>query len=306
MSDLIVSLSAMGALCLAALVGGASLQTRARRGIVNLSLVAVCALMAVYFGWIWDRPIVSRLFPFSSAIILGNWLPVIGSFLAGICLRTTRVHVVRRRALSAATSMLCGYSLLFPLLGSRPLCMPTEPLGALEYQTTDQTCSAACAASLLRMHGIDATERELAELCLTRKGTHWLGVYRGLKLKTAGTEWTVVAEEIPSEYLRRGPMPLGVLSLTFGIGALERSAESGFGTDVGHSVVSLGQSFGESLVVFDPAPDYGIETWNEEMRRDIKGGILLRLVSKRGTPSPQADIEAYRRPYWLNTPIAQR
>ena len=31
----------------------------------------------------------------------------------------------------------------------------------------------------------------MAELCLTRRGTSWMGLYRGLKLKTEGTPWKV-------------------------------------------------------------------------------------------------------------------
>ncbi|TXT34003.1 MAG: hypothetical protein FD138_1754 [Planctomycetota bacterium] len=31
----------------------------------------------------------------------------------------------------------------------------------------------------------------MAELCLTRRGTNWMGLYRGLKKKTAGTDWDV-------------------------------------------------------------------------------------------------------------------
>src|SRR5260221_7046371 len=37
--------------------------------------------------------------------------------------------------------------------------------------------------------GISATEQEMADLCITRRGTYWQGLYRGLKLKTAGTLW---------------------------------------------------------------------------------------------------------------------
>ena len=38
-----------------------------------------------------------------------------------------------------------------------------------------------------------STEQEMAELCLTRHGTSWQGLYRGLKLKTAGTGWDVAS-----------------------------------------------------------------------------------------------------------------
>ncbi len=306
MLDLQLSLAGMIILCLIAATGGAELQKKAAKGIVIASLAGVCGLMVVYLIWIWDRPLLSRILPFSGAIILGNWLPVIGSFFVGICIRTKRIAMARRMILAAMMAGLCGYSLARPLLGDAPHCLPLMHGQVLDFQTTDSTCSVACAAGLLRIHGISATEGELAELCLTRRGTHWLGVYRGLKLKTAGTEWDVVAEEIPAAELVRGRSPLGVLSLTFGPESAARAAESGFGTHMGHSVVSLGHCERPGLTVFDPSPDYGIESWDSAVLQDIEACILLRLVSRRGSPSPQFDLVAYRQPYWKNPRFAQR
>src|SRR5439155_26252660 len=52
-------------------------------------------------------------------------------------------------------------------------------------QTSHATSSPAAAATLLRSHGIDTTEEEMARLCLTNPdGTSLLGLYRGLRLKT--------------------------------------------------------------------------------------------------------------------------
>ena len=306
MLDLQLSLAGMIILCVIAATGGAELQKKAAKWIVVTSLAGVCGLMTVYLIWIWDRPLLSRILPFSGTIILGNWLPVSGSFFAGICLRTKRIAMARRMLLTTMMAGLCGYSLARPLLGDAPRCLPLMHGRLLDFQTTDNTCSVACAAGLLRIHGIPATEGELAELCLTRRGTHWLGVYRGLKLKTAGTEWDVVVEEIPAEELVRGLPPLGVLSLTFGPESAARAAESGFGTQMGHSVVSLGQCERAGLTVFDPSPEYGIESWDSFVLQDIEACILLRLVSRKGSPSPQFDVVAYREPYWKTPRFAQR
>jgi hypothetical protein len=173
MLDLQLSLAAMIGLCVLSALAGARLQERAARRTVCTLLAAVCGLMAVYLIWIWDRPLLSRVLPFSGVIILGNWLPVIGSFFAGICAQTKKIVWMRRMALGATMAVLCGYSLVRPLLGDAPSCVPLNEGQLLDFQTTDNTCSAACAAGLLRIHGIPATERELAELCLTRRGTHW-------------------------------------------------------------------------------------------------------------------------------------
>jgi len=56
-------------------------------------------------------------------------------------------------------------------------------------QTTDYTCGAAAAATLLHRYGIESDEREMAEHCWTNSltGTDELCVARGLRRKLAGT-----------------------------------------------------------------------------------------------------------------------
>ena len=201
MVDLYLSLGVMLTLCGLAAFAGAALQKRAGRATVVSAEVFVCLATAAYLNLLWDRPSLSRLLPFSSTIILGNWLPIVGSFFLGVCLKTERITFLRRILLAICMVAISGYSLAKPMLGKPPVCVPVMYDRTLDFQTTDQTCSAACAASLLRLHGVSANEKELARLCLTRHGTHWLGVYRGLKLKTAGTKWDVVVEEVSTQDL---------------------------------------------------------------------------------------------------------
>ena len=56
-------------------------------------------------------------------------------------------------------------------------------------QTTEYSCSAAAAVTLLARHGIRTTEARMAGLCLTRAGlgTPSLGLYRGLALAMASS-----------------------------------------------------------------------------------------------------------------------
>ena len=307
MLDLLLSLSGMTVLCLVAGVAGARLQERAGRTLVVFALTVVTVGMAAYMVWLWDRPLLARLLPFSNVIILGNWLPIVGAFFVGVCLKTEAIAWMRRAVLGITLSSLCGYSLISPLLGNAPEFGSTSFTGnMLEFQTTRQTCSAACAAGLLRLHGIEATEEELSTLCLTRKGTHWLGVFRGLKIKTAGTEWDVVVEEVSPKLLTKGAGSLGVLSLTFSEQSAEHILESGFATAIGHTVVCLGTTRWETLEVFDPSPDYGFESWNDRILADVETGILLRLVSRNGTPSPLLGVDTSRPSTWNERRVASR
>lgn len=307
MLDLKLSLAGMMVLCVLSAFAGSVLQKQARQRTVVLAQILVTAAMAGYMGWLWDRPLLIQLLPYSCAIILGNWLPVLGSFFVGICMQTERIMRIRRVLLVTTLSCLCCYSLTSPLLGIAPECDSTgRSERILDYQTTDRTCSAACAASLLRLHGIAATEEELAELCLTRRGTHWLGVFRGLKIKTAGTEWDVVVEDVTPEELTRGTNRVGVLALTFSSHAASQTLETGFGAEVGHTVVSLGTSRWGTLEVFDPSPDYGFESWNARVLADVEKGILLRLVSRNGSPSPMLSFDMNHSPAWNVPTIARR
>lgn len=308
MLDLVLSVLGMLVLCFAFCMAGAWLQKRGGRILMVLALALVTAGGAAYMLWIWDRPVLARILPFSNVIVLGNWLPVAAAFFIGVCIQTQTIAFLRRFVLATALGCLSGFSLISPLLGDAPECGILDHSGRIfEFQTTKQTCSAACAAGLLRLHGIDATEEELAALCLTRSGTHWLGVFRGLKIKTAGTEWDVIVEEVTPNQLTCSENLPGVLALTFKPEAAENSVESGFGTAVGHTVVCLGTSrISRTLEVFDPSPDYGFECWNERVLADVQTAILLRLVSRKGTTSPLHGIDTNRPSTWNHQRIASR
>jgi hypothetical protein len=309
MVDLYLSLGLMLSLCGLAAFAGASLQDRARQATIVRVELLVCLVAGAYLLFLWDRPIISVLMPFSSTIILGNWLPVFGSFLLGVCLKTERIALLRRVGLSAILVAISGYSLMHPVLGNPPECMPVMGHRTLDFQTTDRTCSAACAVGLLRLHGVSATESELADLCLTRKGTHWLGVYRGLKLKTMNTNWDVVVQEVGTQELFSGRLGPGLLAMSFH--ATESGdpcdLEWGFESSSGHSVLVLSVRSGESLDVFDPDTDCGFETWTDDALRNLHHAILLRLVPRNVTqPAVKFDLAALKRDSDAYPPVVRR
>lgn len=304
MQDLQISLAIMSSLTLCLAGVGIYLQRRTQRRTQQACMLLSIIAMAVYLACLWNSPLLVSLLPFSSAVILGNWLVPGGGFLAGILMSSRCIHPLRRGLLACSLLLLCAYSLISPLLGTAPRCANVEFERILEFQTTETTCSAACAAGLLRLHGIAATEREMADLCLTRRGTHWLGVYRGLKLKTAGTEWDVVAERLTiPEILSAGNTP-GVLSLSLHGWAASRTEDTQLAGLSGHSVILLGQRRPGEAAVFDPSPDYGFDVWTESALQGVDSAIRLRLVSRGGrtiTAPASADAEAlynWNTVYW--------
>lgn len=293
MSDLVIAIAVMIAVSATAFrVGfhwGRSESLPFRFAVQILALL----LMAIYLGLLWNRPVLSRIVPASSLIILSNWLPFWGSFFVGLLMSSPGTPQIRRCALGLLTAVLVVYSTVAPILGQPPECAVTSGRDDFQHQTTPFTCSAACAASLLRLHGVHATESELAELCLTREGTHWMGVYRGLKLKTQHTDWNVVVEPFSPD-LKKQPLEApGVLSFTFDESRFEGLSDHGFMHGTGHSVLMLGSSAVGYVSVFDPAPEYGPEEWDSRIFDCVTDAVVLRLVP--ANPDSQAALNVRRR-----------
>jgi hypothetical protein len=225
-------------------------------------------------------------------IVVGNWIPPLTGFLAGLAwsliARTaqptgSRAVLARRLAVVLALQALAWLAVLRPIWGAAPRCRDRWE-GDICIQTTDFTCTAACAATLVKAHGIGATEQEMAELCLTREGTPWQGLYRGLKIKTKGTPWDV--EVVHGGLDRLRSLPDGPAILAAGVPRGPRVARiytERYGWTPGdwHSVLFFG-FLGNGLVAMaDPTPGIGRENWSEDDLRVLWRGRGMRLVPRR-------------------------
>lgn len=278
MNDLIVASMILGVLSLTAFASGLWLgrhgSSRLRIAIEGIAVT----LLGGYLLTIWNRPLLVDLIPSSGLIILANWLPLWGCFFAGVYAASTAISRYRRVVITCVTVMLSAYSGVAPLFGTPPDCKTTLPYSDLQHQTTPYTCSPAAAATVLRLHGIEATERELAELCLTRQGTHWLGLYRGLKVKTTGTNWDVCVEPFSMDALSQHTDLPCILSVNIDTSGFDPEIDHGFLDNMGHSVVCLQRNRPHYMTVFDPSPDYGVEIWNHGILDCVSSGVILRLV----------------------------
>lgn len=245
----------------------------------GMSLLAVFLLIG-YIGFVWDQSALVRWLPFSNLIVIGNWLPLEASFLGGLASVQTQLPIWRRGLTVIGLQLAAIIVVLSPVMGTAPQCGAAWN-GEICLQTTKQTCSAACAATLLKMHGIDATEQEMAELCLTRRGTNWMGLYRGLKKKTAGTEWDVEVFTGSADDLRAMNAP-AILSVGLEPGAAVEpfyQTELGWRPGMRHSVVLLG--FVTDLVeIGEPTIDDGCERWTLSNLRTLYLGQGMRLVRR--------------------------
>lgn len=290
MTELICSL--MAVLLIAASLFAVTVWGSRRLHERSLRLMAVLTVLAgaVWFTNLRDQVELSRLIPHPSLIVLGNWFPYLAAVLAALVWNSPDCRS-RRRLLVGCLTLSCGVSLSWPLLGQTPECGNKWDRDVC-LQTTPYSCSAASAATLLNAYGIEATEAEMAELCLTRRGTHWMGLYRGLSLKTAGTPWSVEVARATAEDLSRDAGPV-ILAVRLPEGAnvdpvLQESC--GWIPGQGHSVVFLGFVGREALLIGDPG--VGRELWRTSDLDLLWTGLVLRLVPREPVGASSVNIAA--------------
>ena len=124
----------------------------------------------------------------------------------------------------------------------------------------------------------------MAELCLTRKGTTWLGLYRGLKRMTAGTGWDVEVIECQADQLLATADSPMILSVGLGGHVTDfeapRFEEWGWRPGSRHSVLMLGRKDDGRWQIADPAPEFGHESWTDDNLRALFRGTAFRLVER--------------------------
>lgn len=232
---------------------------------VDVSGVVLAIVLVGYIVWVWDHPWLARWLPYSNLIVLGNALPLFASLLAGLSCRRLRGRPRARTTVVLLLTVVGVGALIRPLLGKAPDCQEQWE-GDVCLQTTKHTCSAASAATALRHAGVATTEAEMARLCLTRQGTHWMGLYRGLSQKLPSAWRIEVFDDKRLETLRPvsqdAPAILTVELPRDVPAGWEYRQESGWLPGVSHSVVCLGPDGENHWRIVDPAN--GLERWSTD------------------------------------------
>ncbi|MEZ6111450.1 MAG: cysteine peptidase family C39 domain-containing protein [Pirellulaceae bacterium] len=282
MTDIYLGLALIAAVSLALFLGSARLVRAWPNWACDLAALGIVVVMLLYIQFAWYGVWLVDWLPFSNLIVIGNWLPLFGAVLAAFVWQRLRDDGGRRRLVVGALAATAVYASVHPLLGHTPECQDQWTKDGVCLQSTRYTCTAAAAATLLKTHGIDATERELADLCLTRDGTTWLGLYRGLKQKTRGTEWDVrvVSGSIDELGQLERPAILRVGLETDSSVDSTYQTEYGWIPGVAHSVVLTGLDR-EFAYVADPTPEIGRERWTREELGILWQGQAMCLVARR-------------------------
>jgi hypothetical protein len=244
-------------------------------------MLATIAATVLYAWLVRDSVWLARCLPFSNLLVLSNWYPVAAAALAGLAWRHLPGGRLRRSWPAVGLALVGGFAAVQPLLGRAPACGNRWDEQGICRQTTPYTCSAACAATVLKTHGIAATEQEMAELCLTRRGTTWQGIFRGLKLKTVGTPYEVEVFACSAAGLRS--LTPDCMILTVGVprfGEVDPIYEEQYSwrRGVRHTVLLFEFVANERVEMADP--DVGREQWTVTDLHILFRGRGMRLVRR--------------------------
>jgi hypothetical protein len=278
MNDLYLALTVVSGASAGAFALGHSLARSVDARAAGARAVLACAFIVCFALSLRDRLFLTRMLPSSAVVIYGNALPPAVALLAGQAWRRIPGRAWRRASLVTPLALLCLCQSYGFLLAAPPPLDHRWKDGVCR-QTSPGSCSAAAAATLLRTCGIKTTESEMADLCLTRPaGTSMLGLYRGLKLKTAGTGWSVQAfrGDVASLRTEAGAVILSV-RLEAGADVDPRYEQAwGWTPGVAHTVVFYGFRSDGKADIGDPAA--GREQWRVRDLKVLWHGDGIRLV----------------------------
>ena len=277
MGDLYLAMAIVTVLGAAALAATVRVTRRWPRAALLPALLVGFAWLTVYVKYVVDAPIVATLMPVSSAVVLGNWTPVLAAALAGVAYRAIGGPVWRPLVTLVPLVGFAFYSAWWPVFSPRP-ATHDKLVGRVWEQSHHSTCSPAAAATLLGAYDIPATESEMVGLCLTTPdGTATLGIYRGLRLKTAG-RYDVEFITTTVEELGGASSPM-LLKCGIEVGRTvdpRYTRDWGWKPGIDHTVVLFRFLSPTQVEVGDPAA--GLEVWTVDALRTLWRGEAIRLV----------------------------
>ncbi len=248
-------------------------------GIPRTLLVATLVALVLTFAIkVQGHLVLAQWLPFSNVILVGN-LTMLGAACFGGIVLGWRPLPIWRRFLFAAGIWGAGLVALLHQMPWDPPPPGNEWIDEVCIQSNRASCSACAAATLLSYHGIPTNEAEMMRLCLTGSGgTPSLGLYRGLKLKTAGTPHEVEVFQSDVESLLNSDELPAILLVKLELGAEvdpRYEEEWGWIPGLGHAVVYYGRSGDDRIMIGDPS--VGRERWTIDDLRVLWQGEGLRI-----------------------------
>lgn len=264
------------------------LRPRVLDGLAAMTVI----LVGVYIRLVWGQLWIVEWIPLPSVIILSNWFPLfLGALAAILWQRMKKDSALRRMPIQLVLIGATVWSEVYVIPRNPPECGNEwiEPTPGIPVricrQTTPRTCSAAAAATILTAMGLEATEKEMAKLCLTGEGTTWLGLYHGLAIRLQGTGFRVEFFEGGLEELDSATPELPILMccrLTASVAERHPDYEENRGwiAGVAHSAVLFLRN-GDLYLIGDPSQK-DPELWTRDDIENLWTGQGLRIVPIAG------------------------
>lgn len=257
---------------------------------VDAAAATLVILIGVYVRLVWGQLWIVKWIPLSSVIVLANWFPIFLGALAGtFWVRMQKETFFRRLPIQLLLIAAAAGSEIYVIPAKPPECgnewieRATLFPWRICLQTTPHTCSAAAAATILTSLDIEANEQDMAVLCLTRRGTTWLGLYHGLSVRLAGTPYKAEFFECDvedlDEHIKDHPVLL-CCELTDEVSSEfpDYQEVDGWIPGVQHSVVLFAR-LKSSYFIGDPSQKQP-EVWEEQDLARLWTGRGLRIVPR--------------------------
>lgn len=240
-------------------------RVRARIGLsLSILMGAMGTLVIAY------PDLLTLVLPFADIVFYSELFPFAVAFFIPCALALTHSRWQRVRV-----GVLCVLLLGASFYDFRRYLLPPAPTGepvidenGICRQTGHDTCGAAAAVTLLRLHGIHTTEQEVARLALTKKGvgTRHLGLYRAVKILVAPRPDLVVRlRRISANRLLEINRPCIItVGLPQRIGSqaeIDLATRYQWTPGVTHDVVFLGINKSDDTKADIAEPDFGLEDW---------------------------------------------
>ncbi len=148
--------------------------------------ILVLALLVALVSWTYlvrDSALLCKIAPNKYGVVIYDLFPLIVSAIFALFLTMSPRILFRSMFYGMLWSGMNAY--IFGAAFYSPLQCGNKWKSVCCLQTTASTCAPAAAATLLKLHGIDAREDEMTRTCLTNtNGTTFWGMYHGLRERT--------------------------------------------------------------------------------------------------------------------------
>jgi len=201
----------------ALMVGAGLLAFRRSKNLATAVVGVAAGLILAKIGVALVPAGEARLIPWNGYAFIEHWWVLFPSMIVlTIAIAMFRTSAWKRDGLLVVAGYLVLHFGVVAILMSRPHDGLTGRMNekGICHQTSGYSCSAASAVMLLHQAGIPSTEKEMAELCVTRAGnssvagTSDVGAMRGLRVKMAGRGRPVIST--PSYGQLRAPAMVAI------------------------------------------------------------------------------------------------